>query len=218
MDNGMRQLMYNLVEAWTTKSTKFDDYIPGKGRGLIGLLHGPPGLGKTLTAEAIAETAELPLYQLSSGSLGHTSAQISKTLAAILDLTSHWKAVLLLDEADVFLAKRDENNLERNAVVSVFLRELEYYPGIMILTSNKADIIDSAFESKFRTKRLVSRLTVIGRIHFAYEYTHLDVVAREKIWRNFASNANSLSHLKIDVDDDSFSRLSRWDLNGRQVT
>lgn len=46
-------------------------------------------------------------------------------------------AVVLLDEADVFLEERDVRDLNRNALVSVFLRALEYYEGILILTSNR---------------------------------------------------------------------------------
>lgn len=45
--------------------------------------------------------------------------------------------VVLLDEADVFLEERDMKDLKRNALVSVFLRALEYYDGILILTSNR---------------------------------------------------------------------------------
>jgi hypothetical protein len=53
----------------------------------------------------------------------------------------YWKMltsiVVLLDEADVFLEERDMKDLKRNALVSVFLRALEYYDGILILTSNR---------------------------------------------------------------------------------
>lgn len=66
----------------------------------------------------------------------------------ILELATHWRAVLLLDEADVFLAKRSMTDLKRNVVVAVLLRELEYYQGILILTTNEAQIIDAAFQSK----------------------------------------------------------------------
>ena len=48
--------------------------------------------------------------------------------------------VVLLDEADVFLEERDVKDLNRNALVSVFLRALEYYDGILILTSNRVGI------------------------------------------------------------------------------
>ena len=141
--NSMRQL----IQSHSTRSP-FDDFVPGKGQGLIGLFSGQPGLGKTFTAEAIAETAEKPLYSVSSGALGSNASDINTKLRSIMNLCAHWQAVLLLDEADVFLAKRTINDLDRNSIVSVFLRELEYYPGIMILTTNQPEIIDPAFQSK----------------------------------------------------------------------
>lgn len=45
--------------------------------------------------------------------------------------------MVLLDESDVFLEEREKTDLKRNALVSVFLRALEYYEGILILTSNR---------------------------------------------------------------------------------
>jgi len=39
----------------------FDDVISGKGKGIIMLLSGGPGIGKTLTAESVAETMKVPL-------------------------------------------------------------------------------------------------------------------------------------------------------------
>lgn len=43
----------------------------------------------------------------------------------------------MLDEAEVFLEERTQADLQRNALVSVFLRALEYYDGILILTTNR---------------------------------------------------------------------------------
>ena len=48
-----KSLMRVLVEEHTKEANDFDDFIKGKGRGLIALLHGPPGVGKTLTAEVL---------------------------------------------------------------------------------------------------------------------------------------------------------------------
>ena len=56
--------------------------------------------------------------------------------------------MVLLDEADVFLEERTKLDLERNALVSVFLRVLEYYEGILILTSNRIGTFDEAFKSR----------------------------------------------------------------------
>ena len=79
------------------------DVDSGKGRGLVAVLHGPPGTGKTLTAEGIAELLKRPLYMVSTGELGTRSDQLEIELNKILDVAHSWGAVLLLDEADVFL-------------------------------------------------------------------------------------------------------------------
>lgn len=138
-----------LVREHSSKNDTFDDFVENKGRGLIGLLSGPPGVGKTLTVEAIAEIAQRPLYTISSGELGAKAGEIDQRLGEALQIAEIWDAIVLLDEADVFLFKRSRDDLERNAVVSVFLRRLEYYRGIMLLTTNRADAIDAAFESEY---------------------------------------------------------------------
>ncbi|KAF2965667.1 hypothetical protein GQX73_g7873 [Xylaria multiplex] len=182
MDAKLKETIYQLIQAQSSGLSKFDDFVRGKGRGLIGLLFGPPGTGKTLTAEAIAETAEMPLYAVSSGSLGHEAEDIYDNLSNILRLATHWRAVLLLDEADVFLAKRTTMDLKRNAIVSVFLRELEYYQGILLLTTNKASIIDEAFQS---------------RIHFCHRYPSIDFDSRRQIWMTFMDKARESEGIVI---------------------
>ena len=61
-----------------------------------------------------------------SGDLGTTASALDSALSSILDLASSWKAIVLIDEADVFLERRDVHDLLRNAMVAVFLRQLEY--------------------------------------------------------------------------------------------
>jgi len=88
-------------------------------------LHGPPGTGKTLTAEAIAELLKRPLYSVSVGELGTTVEKLEEKLREILEVAHLWNAVILLDEADIFLEKRSDNDIHRNAMVGIFLRLLE---------------------------------------------------------------------------------------------
>lgn len=59
-----------------------------------------------------------------------------------------WNCIVLIDEAEVFLEQRSLDNVERNVLVSVFLRVLEYYEGILILTSNRVGTFDEAFKSR----------------------------------------------------------------------
>ena len=108
----------------------------------LAVLHGPPGTGKTLTAEGISELLKCPLYMVSAGELGTDSRFLESELQKILDICHAWGAILLLDEADVFLEKRNMHDLHRNALVSIFLRQLEYFQGILFLTTNRVEVCD----------------------------------------------------------------------------
>lgn len=94
------------------------DMIRGKGRGLVILLHGAPGVGKTATAEAVALEFEKPLFPITCGDLGITADAVERSLKDIFRYAHLWDCILLLDEADVFLTQRDRTDVERNALVS----------------------------------------------------------------------------------------------------
>ena len=66
-----------------------------------------------------------PLYVVGAGDLGITAAELDAHLNEIFQVASTWVAIVLIDEADVFLEKRDLHDLIRNAMVAVFLRQLE---------------------------------------------------------------------------------------------
>ncbi|KAI9660321.1 MAG: hypothetical protein M1821_009671 [Bathelium mastoideum] len=182
---------------------KRTDIISGKGNGLIMLLHGGPGTGKTLTAESVAEIAEMPLYRVTCGDIGSTPEAVEKYLGLVTYLGTRWNCVLLLDEADVFLEERSMSDLTRNSLVSVFLRVLEYYDGILILTSNRVGTFDDAFRS---------------RIQVAIHYETLTKPARKKIWTNFLDMLEEdeedadIPELRLHVDD-----LARAEMNGREI-
>ncbi|KXJ97123.1 P-loop containing nucleoside triphosphate hydrolase protein, partial [Microdochium bolleyi] len=198
LDAGIKKTVQALVSSHTRERETFDDIVKGKGQGVICVLHGPPGVGKTLTAECVAEYVRRPLYMVSSGDLGSSSSCLDTALTKILDMTATWNAVLLLDEADVFMEQRSLHDLHRNAMVSVFLRLLEYYPGIMFLTTNRVTTFDEAFKS---------------RIHIPIRYTDLSVESRAQIWRNFCKRVPG----GVDIDDKGFAKLAEHDLNGRQI-
>lgn len=94
------------------------DLVRGKGMGLIVLLHGPPGTGKTSTAETIASYTGRPLYSITCGDLGELPSRIERSLEKHTSRADKWGCVLLLDEADVFLTRRDFKDTSRNALVS----------------------------------------------------------------------------------------------------
>jgi GTPase SAR1 family protein len=126
------------------------ELVAGKGRGLIILLHGPPGVGKTSTAECVADNTKRPLYPITPGDIGETAAEVERNLHHHFQFAQKWGCVLLLDEADVFLTKRTKLDLRHNAVTSVFLRSLEYYSGILFLTTNRVGVMDLAFKSRIQ--------------------------------------------------------------------
>lgn len=128
-------------------------YLPSAGHPRVNSIYanvllGAPGVGKTCTAECIADLMMKPLYPITCGDLGSTAEAVEKGLKKHFTLASKWNCVMLLDEADVFLAKRKQEDLVRNSIVSVFLRMLEYYKGLLFLTTNRVGAFDEAFKSR----------------------------------------------------------------------
>ncbi len=124
-----------------------DDIVAGKSGGTTVLCAGPAGVGKTLTAEVYSEIIQRPLYRVHSGQLGLNVAAMETALKEVLTRAQRWGAVMLIDEADVYIKKRDDN-ITMNAVVGVFLRVLEYFNGLLFLTTNRVDDIDEAIVSR----------------------------------------------------------------------
>ncbi|KAJ4290951.1 hypothetical protein N0V90_010147 [Kalmusia sp. IMI 367209] len=193
-----KELILSFAESQAMNHGVFDDVISGKGRGHITLLSGPPGVGKTLTAESVAEHMKAPLYMMSAGDLGINPDQVEQKLTNILEMVAKWRAVMLIDECDVFLEARSTHDLERNKLVSIFLRVLEYYEGILFLTTNRISNIDSAFQS---------------RIHVSISYPSLTSSSRRAIWANF------LAGLEVPQEwsEEDLDELATVELNGRQI-
>ncbi|KAJ5982134.1 hypothetical protein N7451_012234 [Penicillium sp. IBT 35674x] len=152
----------------------FDDVIDGKGQGLNILLEyvgdlfmhyidasvqtypsGPPGIGKTFTVEATSEHLKLPLYSISAGDLvvdhGDSNA-LEQQLESVFKIAKHFKAVLLLDEADAFMEQRTSyhdthNRLFDDAILSRIHFIIEYEN----LTREFRRDLRSTFLSKART-------------------------------------------------------------------
>ena len=203
LPESQKELILGFTETQQAMRNAFDDVIEGKGRGIILLLCGPPGnmiivellciavsnsklgVGKTLTAESVAEEMKVPLYMMSAGDLGLDSRHIESRLQGVFDMVTRWNAILLLDEADVFLEERSLHELERNKLVSIFLRVLEYYEGIMFLTTNRVQTFDAAFQS---------------RIHISLDYPELSIESRKQIWRNFLAQHDVVQQAARDKD------------------
>lgn len=204
LEENTKAIVKALVNSYKYHPAKnIDDVIQGKGRGLVAVLHGPPGTGKTLTAEGISELLKCPLYMVSAGELGTDPRTLESELQKILDIAHAWGAVLLLDEADVFLEKRTSQDIHRNALVSIFLRHLEYFQGILFLTTNRVETFDDAFQS---------------RIHIAIRYGELNIKARRVVFEIFLKRAYAVQKTEmLPFTEEDLNTLSKHCLNGRQV-
>ncbi|KAF2231063.1 P-loop containing nucleoside triphosphate hydrolase protein, partial [Viridothelium virens] len=201
MDEKQKKVILSLVTSPVFTEGTNADIVGWKGKGLVTLLHGPPGTGKTLTAEVMSEHLHRPLYVVDGGELGTDAVHLEKNLRSILELSKRWQAIILIDEADVFLEQRRARDIKRNNLVSVFLRRLEYFEGILFLTTNRVEHFDDAFAS---------------RIHLALNYPELEPWMRREIW------INAISRFPADESDigkpAALDELSNVVLNGRVIS
>lgn len=173
----------------------FGDLLKGKHGGVVILACGQPGVGKTLTAEIYAETTERPLYVLELGELGTNAKDVKENLRRVFARVTRWNAVLQFDECEIFLSKRG-NDLERSAIVGIFLRLLDYYRGLLFLTTNRPGVLDDA---------------VLSRVMLRLNYPNLDASTRSLIWKTMFEVA------ELELVDGSFDELGKLELNGRQI-
>ncbi|KAK3323132.1 hypothetical protein B0T19DRAFT_198482 [Cercophora scortea] len=161
-------MVEGFLQEKTASFTGWEQVIIKKGNGLLFLLHGGPGLGKTYTAECLSEKTERPLYRVTTAELGTQADSFERRLSNVFKLGYRWRAIVLLDEADIVMSARDKKDLDRNALVGIFLRLMEYYEGLLFMTTNRFPDLDTAFAN---------------RIHATIEYTFHGKPARKTIWR-----------------------------------
>lgn len=138
----------DILDIMTTGQGRFmNDIIKGKSGGIIVMLTGDPGTGKTLTAEVYSEIMKRPLYSVQCSQLGTNPQELESKLEKVLSNSNKWNAILLIDEADVYIRSR-EKDIHQNAIVGVFLRILEYHSGTIFMTSNLGNQIDDAIISR----------------------------------------------------------------------
>jgi DNA replication protein DnaC len=186
------------------------DVVSGKGGGCLLILYGPPGTGKTLTAEAIADELRRPLMVVSAGELGNSAPDIEQNFTSVLNTARLWNAIMLLDEADVFLDSRSRNDHYHNAIVGTFLRLLEYHHQVIFLTTNRIATLDDAVRS---------------RVSVAIEYPDLNRQTRKDVWRKVLEKSgieiteikrtSAEQENKNTISEFEIGQLSNVKLNGR---
>ena len=172
------------------------DVISGKTGGCLIIIRGDPGLGKTLSAQVFAEENERPLYEVQCAQLGIQPAEVEKNLRKALLRARRWNAILLINEADVYVRKRGED-IVQNAIVGVFLRLLESLDGICFLTTNQGTTIDDAIYSR-------------AMVHLKYDYP--DEEGRFAICRD----QSKLQKLPI-TDEVARALTKKHKLSGRDI-
>jgi SpoVK/Ycf46/Vps4 family AAA+-type ATPase len=144
-----------------------------RGRGVAVLFSGPPGTGKTMAAEVLAQALCLELFQIDlSTVVSKYVGEAEKQLSAIFAEAERCQCVLFFDECDAIFGKRtevkDAHDRYANTEVNYLLQRLEQYDGIVLLATNFQKNIDEAF---------------LRRLHDSIEFPFPDDDAREQIWR-----------------------------------
>lgn len=179
------------------KEGGFVDIVKGKSGGTVILLSGLAGVGKTLTAEVFAEYLKKPLYTVQASQLGLKPEELEDELKKVLGRAERWDAILLIDEADVYVHERG-NDINQNAIVGVFLRVLEYHDTTLFLTTNRPDIVDDAIASR-----------CIAKIDYKYPTSE----QQKEIWGIISSTAKiSIEKSVIDEFVEKHSQYSGRDI------
>ena len=171
-----------------------------RGLGAAALFAGPSGTGKTLAAEVIAGSLDLPLWRVDlSRMLSKWIGETEKNLASVFEAADPGGAVLLFDEADALFGKRgevrDSHDRFANLEVSYLLQRMESYRGLAILTTNNEDALDRAF---------------LRRLRAIVQFPFPDAKLREDIWRRAFPARTPMRELRFD-------KLARLQLSGGAI-
>lgn len=179
--------------------------FPGR-MGLVALLAGPPGTGKTMAAQVIAAELGLDLFRIDLATLvSKYIGETAKNLRHVFLRAEEMNAVLLFDEADALFSKRtevrDSHDRYANADTNYLLQRLESFSGVAILSSNKRENMDPAF---------------VRRIRYLMEFARPDEQERLRIWQSIVGELAG-PNMALEVEP-YLDRLAKClDLSGAQI-
>ncbi len=176
-----------MFEAWGLSD------VIRKGKGLSLLFAGPPGTGKTMTAEALAHAMGKPLMVVNYAHLENMwVGETEKNIERVFHNAWSEDAVLFFDEADAVFHRRGQTAAPwANRDVNVLLTRLEDFPGMVILATNLTKALDRALDR---------------RIDIPVEFEMPDAAMRGEIYRKLMPR---LAPLSGDVDFRELARKHR---------
>ena len=159
------------------------------GRGLSMLFAGPPGTGKTMAAQVVANELDIEIYKVDlSKVISKYIGESEKNLGEVFDSAKRSNVILLFDETDALFGKRtevkDSHDKHANVETAYLLQKMEEYSGITIMTTNFIENIDKAF---FR------------RINYVIHFNFPDIASRKEIWMKMFPKETPLSK-EVDFD------------------
>jgi len=163
------------------------------GRGVSAILAGPPGTGKTMVAQLLANSLGYELYRIDLSQLVNKYVgETEKNLARVFAEAEHSHAVLFFDEADAMFAKRTDvksaNDRYANLEVNYLLQRMETFDGVTLLATNLEQGLDPAFKR---------------RVRFTVQFELPDVDERRALWRSMVP---AEAPLAADVDWDRLAQ------------
>lgn len=174
-----------------------------KGKAVTLLFYGIPGTGKTLMAQAIAESMDMELKIYGAGEIqtsepGGAERNIKKIFdeAKALLTGKQKKRVILFDECDSLLYDRNKVGVILGAQINALLSEIERHEGVVIFTTNRIGKLDAALERRISAK---------------IEFPAPDKAAREAIWKRMIPEKAPI-HKGV-----SYAKLSEHPLVGGNI-
>jgi AAA+ superfamily predicted ATPase len=184
--------------------------------------------------ECIANFLKRPLMVLTTTDIGTRPEDVEENLTRNFKVARNWNAVLLIDEADVFVANRTIEDLHRSSLVASmpnnlseieicglvsktarsmlanyhlgFLHALEFYDGLLFLTTNRVGTFDDAITS---------------RVHIQMFYPDLNAEQRHTVWNNFIHKLEAerpSMQVKYAVKEYlRSSEMKDFEMNGREI-
>jgi SpoVK/Ycf46/Vps4 family AAA+-type ATPase len=172
------------------------------GKGTTALFVGPPGTGKTMAAEVIANEIKLDVYKIDlSGIVSKYIGETQKNLDRIFSAAEEANGVLFFDEADMLFGKRsevrDSHDRYANSEVSYLLQKMEMYEGAAILATNLSQHMDEAF---------------LRRFAFTIRFPFPEEDCRRQIWKSIWPE-----HAPLDEEINFDHLASRFRLSGGNI-